>query len=71
MCEFREVTPPTFFHDIETHHKAHKKARADAQEKGDAKDTAANPVNVALHKKLLEWALNENDMFAWHWTKHQ
>ena len=39
---------------------------ANARKKGDALDTAADPMTLALHKKLLEWSLEENDMHAWH-----
>ena len=34
-------------------------------------DTAADPLSIALHKKLLQWALHENNAFVWHRTQQQ
>ena len=34
-------------------------------------DTVADPISVALHKKLLQWALDENNVFVWHWSQQQ
>ena len=34
-------------------------------------DTAVDPISIALYKKLLQWALNENNVFVWHWTQSQ
>ena len=34
-------------------------------------DTPADPISMALHKKLLQWALDENNTFVWHWTQQQ
>ena len=67
----KQFTPPTFYGDIETFHKAYRKKHADAEKKGDAQDTAADPMTLALHKKLLQWALDENNICVWHWTQQQ
>ena len=65
----KQFTPSAFHGDVETFHKAHKKQHADAGKKGDAMDTAADPMTSALHEKLLQWSLDENDIHAWHWTQ--
>ena len=67
----KQFTPPTFCGDIEIFHKAHRKKHANARKRGNAQDTAADPVTSALCKKLLEWSLDENNVCAWHWTQQQ
>ena len=56
---------------IERFHKGHRREHAHAGKKGEAMDTAADPISIALHKKLLQWALDENNVFVWHWTQQQ
>ena len=63
--------PADFYELIERFHKGYKREHADAGKKGEAMDTAADPISIALHKKLLQWALNENNAFVWHWTQQQ
>ena len=67
----KQFTPPAFHGDIETFHKACRKKHANAGKKGDAQDTAADPITLALCEKPLEWSLDENDIHAWHWTQQQ
>ena len=67
----KQHLPADFCELIERFHKGHKREHADARKKGEAMDTAADPISIALCKKLLQWALDENNVFVWHWTQQQ
>ena len=67
----KQHTPPDFHELIERFHKGHKREHADARKKGDTLDAAADPILMALCEKLLQWALDENNVFVWHWTQQQ
>ena len=60
----KQFTPSMFCGDIKTFHKACREKHTNAGKKGDAQDTAADPVTLALDKKLLEWSLDWNDICA-------
>ena len=67
----KQHLPVDFYEDNEHFHKGCQREHADARKKGEAMNTAADPISVALHKKLLQWALDESDVFVWHWTQSQ
>ena len=67
----KQHLPVDFYELIERFHKGYKREHADARKKGEAMDTAADPISIALYKKLLQWALDENNIFVWHWTQSQ
>ena len=60
----KQHLPVDFYELIERFHKGYQREHADARKKGEAMDTAADPISGALCKKLLWWSLDENNIFV-------
>ena len=60
-----------FWNTINTFHIACQKEVAEMKKEGQAADKATDPISISLHKKLLKWALKENNIMVWHWMQQQ
>ena len=66
-----ERLPTKFYEEIDKYLLSYKKQYIKAKKDGDVDEIAADPIPVTLYQEMLRWAIEENNIFVWHWTLQQ
>ena len=63
--------PTVFYEEMDKFNAAYKKEIARAKKEGKVDETSADPIPFALYERILQWALESNNMLVWFWTVEQ
>ena len=66
-----ERLPTKFYKEMDKYLLSYKKQFIKAKKDGDVDETEADPIPVTLYQEILRWAIEENNIFVWHWTLQQ
>ena len=67
----RERLSTQFYEEMDKYLLSYKKQFIKAKKDGDVDETAADPIPLTLYQEMLRWAIEENNIFVWHWTLQQ
>ena len=60
--------PTQFFEQIDSYLAAYKKKIIKGKKTGEVDEHGADPISVPLYERLLQWAIESNNVFVWFWT---
>ena len=65
------LLPMSFHQQMERFLNSYKKEEVQAKKIGNVDERSADPIPVSLYKLILEWTIDNDNVFAWFWTVSQ